>query len=102
MNRTNIAFVAFFVALSAHATGYVHKTNGAGGRIELSDRPMPAEAVRLVPECKGGFEAKNSVPDKMNVYGCWWPDHSGMITVKWFDPYNGVVTYTYDPKDFRK
>lgn len=102
MFRSNIALALFFACTVANGTGYVHKSNSAGGIIELSDQPASPELLKIVPECNGAFYAKNSVPDKMNIYGCWFPDHNGMVTVKWFDPYDGIVTYTYDRRDFHK
>lgn len=86
----------------ARAEGrYVVKPNSEGGFIELSDKKSPPDLLVLAPECKGAWLAKSYAPGKMNLYGCWWRGHAGMITVRWFDPYAGATNYTYDAADFR-
>lgn len=81
---------------------YMVKPNAEGGFIELSDQSAPAELLALQPECKGAYLAKTYAPGKMNMYGCWWKGHAGLITVRWFDRFLGPTNYTYDPADFRK
>jgi len=98
-----VAVIAMCGIAQAHGAErrYVVKPNSEGGFIELSDQGAPSELLVLQPECKGAWLAKSYAPGKMNLYGCWWKGHAGMITVRWFDRFLGPTNYTYDASDFR-
>lgn len=73
--------------------------NRGGGRIELSQIPVPVSVVE--PACKGRKIAKSWGPTQADTYGCW-TFHGGTKTVNvvWLH-FNGRTEHrTYNAADF--
>lgn len=85
---TIVALVASGVA-NAETIATMPNSSGGGGRIELSDNPVPVEVSQLAG-CNGNaYVAKTWANGIDDMYGCWKVS-GDTITVRWD---NGKRTY---------
>lgn len=76
---------AFCMPMHAYSMTIATSTNSGGGRIELTDIKIPADADDL-PGCQGAFIAKSWGKRGSDLFGCWIPiGEDDEVVVRWSD-----------------
>ncbi|WP_157160197.1 hypothetical protein [Cupriavidus sp. BIS7] len=102
MKRFLIVIIFLFVAVEARSEMpkvISYKEDGAGGRIELLDKAIPAKNCGL-PGDGYLLMARSWDRQGITLHGCWYWGGGDTITAYWMTQSGSIAERTYRSSDF--